>query len=362
MRIFYASDTTPNSAFKSNIWRNNLLLPLLDLGHEVIEFDYDLSETFKHLNTKNAKNLTFVKENRPKVSNALINQISKAHSIKPVDLFFSYFYDACVVPEIIDKIKSLGIKTVNWYCNGAHQLHLVSEISPHYDWCLVPEKNRIKDYIAMGANPIYSQEAANPSIYKPYDLDKEFDVTFVGQAYGDRPQFINQITEDGINIHVWGKNWEKYSKNTNTLKNNLLGWVQKKNRIQIPAGNIGGILSDEEMIKMYSRSKINLGFSTCGVTHKDEERVLQVRLRDFEVPMSGGFYMVEYMEELEEFYEIGKEIVCYNNVDDLIEKIHYYLKHDDEQEVIRKAGYQRCLRDHTWHIRFQKAFEKMDLR
>ena len=72
--------------------------------------------------------------------------------------------------------------------------------------------------------------------------------------------------------------------------------------------------------------------------------------------------MVEYMEELEEFYEIGKEIVCYNNVDDLIEKIHYYLKHDDEQEVIRKAGYQRCLRDHTWHIRFQKAFEKMDLR
>ena len=44
LRIFYASDTTPNAWFhniKSNIWRNNLLLPLRDLGHEVGEFLYD---------------------------------------------------------------------------------------------------------------------------------------------------------------------------------------------------------------------------------------------------------------------------------------------------------------------------------
>jgi len=68
---------------------------------------------------------------------------------------------------------------------------------------------------------------------------------------------------------------------------------------------LGGTLSNIEMVKLYSRSKINLGFSSCGDTHKTGERILQVRLRDFEVPMSGGFYMVEYMAELEEFFDIG---------------------------------------------------------
>jgi spore maturation protein CgeB len=104
-----------------------------------------------------------------------------------------------------------------------------------------------------------------------------------------------------------------------------------------------------------------LGFSSCGETHKKRDRILQVRLRDFEVPMSGGFYMVEYMEELKEFFDIGKEIVCYTDKQDLTDKIKYYLKHDNARECIRKAGHRRCVRDHTWHKRFQVAFREMGL-
>ena len=181
MRIFYAADNSPNASLQSNLWRYNLYLPLVDLGHDVVEFQYDLSETFRNLDPSIVEQREFIQKNRPKVTKELLRQIKAAHALKPVDLFFSYFYDACVLPEAIEEIKAMGIKTVNWYCNGSYQLHLVSEIAPHYDWCLVPEKFRIKDYIAMGANPIYCQEAANPNIYKPYDLPTEFDVTFVGQ-------------------------------------------------------------------------------------------------------------------------------------------------------------------------------------
>jgi spore maturation protein CgeB len=112
---------------------------------------------------------------------------------------------------------------------------------------------------------------------------------------------------------------------------------------------------------MYSRSKISLGFSACGETHRGPERILQIRLRDFEAPMSGAFYMTEYMEELEEFYDIGKEIVCYHGKEDLAAKIDYYLRNDAEREAIRSAGQQRCLRDHTWQNRFALAFQKIGL-
>ena len=67
------------------------------------------------------------------------------------------------------------------------------------------------------------------------------------------------------------------------------------------------------------------------------------------------------MEELEEFFEIGREIVCYRDKVDLADNIKYYLTHDEEREKIRRAGYQRAVRDHSWHKRFETAFRQIGL-
>jgi spore maturation protein CgeB len=408
MRVFYASGTSPNAYFPSTLWRENLYSSLVDLGCDVVEFDFDLQQTFQNLDPSVPLQKEFIARNRPKLADELMRQIKAAHAFKPIDLFFSYFYDACITTEAIDEIRAMGIKTVNWYCNGSYQLHLVSEISPHYDWCLVPEKFRLKDYAAMGANPIYCQEAANPKVYKPYELPVEYDVTFVGQAYGERPAYIAHLLEQGVDVRVWGYGWLKEAAANGQAAASLgirnsaraqramhigrklltpQGWQTLGRRLRqkasgsgvgvgaavatinstdaatlsLPPDILGGVLSDLEVIQLYSRSRINLGFSTCGNTQESGERIMQIRLRDFEVPMSGGFYMVEYMEELEEFFEIGKEIVCYADPSDLADKIKYYLGHDHERETIRLAGHERCLRDHTWQKRFGKAFEEMNL-
>jgi spore maturation protein CgeB len=385
MHIFYAADNALNSLFQSNLWRNNLYLPLIDLGHDVVEFDYDLKETFEHVDMDDPWQRSFIQKNRPRVSEELLRQVRAAYAEKPIDLFFSYFYDACVDPSAIDEIRRMGIVTVNWYCNGAHQLHKVREISPHYDWCLVPEKFRLKDYEAMGACPLYCQEASNPNIYHPYDLPLEFDVSFIGQAYGERPGYIRHLLDQGIDVRVWGYGWKglvpgatvdshalgkrisraarKFftAEGRQVLMKNLRGVVGIDRHVVLPAEVVGAPLDDEEMVKLFSRSKINLGFSSCGESHVSGERIVQVRLRDFEVPMSGGFYMVEYLEELEEFFRIGTEIVCYDGAEDLAEKIRYYLSHDEEREKIRNAGHERCLRDHSWQKRLTDAFCSMGL-
>jgi hypothetical protein len=394
MRIFYAADKSadPRLGIQSNIWRNNLYCTLIDLGHDVVEFDYDLRETIQ----KADKSLhrSFIAKNRPKITCELLRQIQQAHSERPIDLFFSYFYDACVMVEGLEQIRALGIKTVNWYCNGSYQFHLVEEISPHYDWCLVPEKFRLENYRAIGARPLYCQEGANPKMYKPHNVPVEFAVTFVGQAYGERPDYIRHLLDHAVDVRVWGYGWDKFSQSyqsRNAGSARRLGqavgeflshtaWqdglrrllnlellrsagktVREAPEVTLPDDIIGGVLTDSDMIEMYSRSKINLGFSSCGTTHETEDRVVQVRLRDFEVPMSGGFYLVEYMEELEEFFDIGNEIVCYSDPADLVDKIRYYLGHDRQREQIRRAGYERCRRDHTWHKRFEMAFKQMGM-
>lgn len=375
MRIFYASIPSPNLSVASDLWRRNLYEPLVDLGHDVVEFDYDFHPLFLAATTGSPASV--VTENRANASAELLRQIREAHAAKPVDVLFSYFWDYCVLPETIDEIRGLGITTVNWYCNGSFQLDLVREIAPHYDWCLVPEKFRLDDYRAMGARPIYSQEAANPNVYKPYDVPVEFDVTFVGASYGERPAYIKHLLDHGIDVRVWGPGWQRATAGGRTkhIGKRLLtvnGWksvgrwlktlaTRPDAVVTLPERVVGPPLPDEELIRMYSRSKINLGFSTCGDTHHDSQRILQIRLRDFEVPMSGGFYMVERMDELAEFFEIGREIVSYDGRDDLVQKIRYYLAHDAEREAIRKAGYERCRRDHSWHKRFETAFQTAGL-
>ena len=107
MRIFYASDTTPNGSINSNLWKNNLYDSLIDLENEIIEFKYDLKKTFQNTNYKNSLHKKFIDKNRPKLSNELLKQIRKAHLKKPIDIFFSYFYDAFIFPETINIGRTL---------------------------------------------------------------------------------------------------------------------------------------------------------------------------------------------------------------------------------------------------------------
>jgi spore maturation protein CgeB len=365
LRIFYAAENAAAAdVSESKTWYYNLYLPLCDLGHEVIRFDYDLSAHQSNRDPSVLRQREFIAVHRPKLSQALLVQIEKAHAERPIDLFFSYLYSADVLPETIEQIGRMGITTVNWYCNGSYQFHLVEEIAPAYDYCLVPEKFRLADYRRIGANPIYCQEAANPNIYKPYDVPQEFDVTFVGQKYGDRPAYIRYLLDRGEDIRVWGPHWQGGSASVplwrvagSRVKRFLFGG-EPLFPPHIPAERCGPPLSDEEMIRMYSRSKVNLGFSNVADTTSG---IKQVRLRDFEVPMSGGFYMVAYMDELAEFFDIGKEIICYQGKRDLADMIRYYLVHEDEREAIRWAGHRRAQQDHTWHRRFTDCFAQMGL-
>ncbi len=358
MRIFYAADNTPNARIPtSRLWYDNLYRPLVDLGHDVVMFDYDLSEHQKNLDPASKRQAAFIQANRPKLEQALVDQVRRAHKEGGIDLFFSYFYSAMCTAEIIEEIKALGIPTMNWYCNASYQFHLVSDLAPAYDWSLVPELFRLQDYRDAGANPVYMQEAANPNVYKPVDTPQLYDCTFCGMRYGDRPDFVQRLVDSGVPTHVWGPGWLEHADKEKGLWRRLTGRAPGPDAARPVCGPA---LSDEDLVALYSKSRISLGFSSCGDTH-ETERILQVRLRDFEAPMSGAFYMVEAMDELTRFFEPGKEIVFYEDADDLAEKARWYLDHPAEREAIRKAGHARAQAEHTWHQRFRKVFADVGL-
>jgi spore maturation protein CgeB len=357
MRIFYAVANSPNSLFRSNLWRANLRDSLAKLEHEIVDFRFDLDRTFQNLDPSNPDQAVFIQENRPRLSDALLAQVQRAHADRPVDLVLTYFYSACVEPGVIRKIGSMGIMTANWFCNAAHQFNLVSEIAPAYNFCLVPERFRLTDYRRIGANPIYCQEAANPDAYRPCGEPEQYDVGFVGQAYGERPGLIEWLLNHKTDVRVWGAGWEHFRKR----RPSLLPARWKQTSPRIPARLIGGVLSDPDVVRTFNRTRVNLGFAACWTDSTTTERIAQIRLRDFEVPMSGSFYLTEYQDELGDFFEIDSEVVCYRSREELLEKVRFYLRRPDLRAKIRQAGRQRCLRDHTWEKRFEAAFEQMGL-
>ena len=77
--------------------------------------------------------------------------------------------------------------------------------------------------------------------------------------------------------------------------------------------------------------------------------------RLFEQPGRGAFQIFPDIKGVEDNYEDGREIVLYRHGDleDLKSKIDYYLSHESEREEIRKAGFERTRRDHTYAHRWK---------
>jgi spore maturation protein CgeB len=370
MRVFYAVE--------NHSWEDqNLLEGLRQSGHEVVV--HRPGRPFHE-----ALGPDWTEADRLEVSERLVSAVRAEHASRPVDVFFGYLLDQLVYPEAIREISDLGILTLNYWCNGAHQFFLVQEISPAFDHCVVTERAALPAYEEVGASPVYLQLAANPDLYRPHDVPVEFDVTFVGQRYADRPEYIDYLLRNGIDARVWGPGWTRdrtfgeqspgagvswpyLFRHPRASAIKLSSYARRRigDRLAVPpaaerrlSAAAGPSLPYEDLIAMYSRSAVTLGFSTCGYArYRDKQKIRQVHLRDFEAPMSGAFYAVEYQDELNEFYEIGDEIVCYGSREELLEKVRYYLAHPDERERIRKAGYERAQRDHTWKRRFDQLFE-----
>jgi len=86
----------------------------------------------------------------------------------------------------------------------------------------------------------------------------------------------------------------------------------------------------------FRKSKINLNI------HIDMMK-LAGNMRLFEITGSGGFLLTDYHDNLNNLFEIGKEVDCFESPQELVEKINYYLKHDDIRSEIANRGQQKCL-------------------
>lgn len=102
-------------------------------------------------------------------------------------------------------------------------------------------------------------------------------------------------------------------------------------------------ISGDEMYSIFRNSVINLNFAGI-TTYLDKydnvlyERIRGMKLRPIEIIAAGGFCISEYSISLARLLEDGVEIVFFKNKAELLERIHFFLSHQDEAKRIAANG------------------------
>ncbi len=112
-------------------------------------------------------------------------------------------------------------------------------------------------------------------------------------------------------------------------------------------------LSNEERTKLYYRTKI--GFNM----HVSDSLYETGNMRMYETPAHGMMMMCDKAgaNEHAKIFSENKEAVYYDDIDDAISKIEYYLAHDSERINIAKSGFARVLKDYEYEENLKKFLD-----
>lgn len=202
------------------------------------------------------------------------------------------------------------------------------------DYALVKNKRDLTRFRENGVKCEWAPYRIDNTIFKPYNLERDIDIGFVGYINKTRANWLESFTKVAKNVHGYGDGNIKPYK---TFNCNI--YPEK--------------IHHDEIAKIYSRTKIcphRTGrYEDSGTIAKGIQG--DITWRPFEAMACGAMVLTEPFDALDDLWVRGKEIVVHRLDDDKerLDLAKYYLEHDDERNKIAKAGYDRTVKDWTWN-------------
>lgn len=312
-----------------------------------------------------------------------------------LDLIFCVVYDDFLLVDTAEQLQQLTVPMVNYHVDMAFQWYRVIRTAPYFDVLAVAQMTNA-DHLKPYAQQIHWMPmAANPRYYfrdRKQTTAYQHTVSFVGSFNPYRRALLANCVSHGITPAIYGRGWTSaapspYTFSWDTYKvyhdlryyalprwkaegiKSLLGPLRRKYARQysfepLEGADVRGPCEENALPGIFAESQVNLGFSDTGWhsgTGIQASKNLQCRLRDFEVPMAGGFYLVQEAPDHCQYYKLGEEIVTWTGPGDLVEKVGFYVRNPRAGEKVSEAGQRRALAEHTWQHRFDRLFEQLQL-
>ena len=246
-----------------------------------------------------------------------------------IDIVFLYSAEL-IYASTVKKINQMGVYIAVYHNDNPFSRHVSRIRYRHFvkavkycDVAYAYRNQNIEDYKKAGANKAellrsYYIDERNYYI-DDNELDLEVpDVCYLGHFEEDgRNSYLEAAIKQGIIIGV-----PEYWK-TLGINNDSLTYISD---------------SHTKYNDILNKTKIAIVF----LSSKNEDTYTR---RCFEIPVTKTLMLAPYTDDMASLFCEGKEAVFYRNEQDFVNKIKYYLYHEDERLKIAEAGYDRVKRD-----------------
>jgi spore maturation protein CgeB len=307
----------------------------------------------------------------------VIDQLKK---MKPDVVFFqdSFKFDAEWITRLREKVPSIKL-AIGFCCTNFNEYYLqrfkvfdfVIVCSPHFD--IAFKKFGLKVYTLIHAFEVSILDKIKNDNNYP-----ETDFIFLGsfipgaEIHDVRQMVVNHLLKSNVKMDLYShilkiKPMDLFLRQNAYLVANILKKINLSSiALSLPGvkkafyldekpknpENINLILRNSkpavyglEMFRALSHSKI--GFNYHGTVAGD----YAANMRLFEVTGVGSCLITDWKKNLNDLFEIDKEVVAFNSAEECVEKVNWLLNNPSDREKIALAGQQRVLKDHSLESR-----------
>ena len=155
---------------------------------------------------------------------------------------------------------------------------------------------------------------------------RDIDIVYVGSFFRQKLDILARVKKAfGGRFRMHGRFRAKHNLYYN-VTHRWPGWVRE--------------VSFQDRTRLYQRARIgfNLHWNDYGLGNQ----------RLYLLPANGVMQICDCPAHVGRIYEPETEVVSFKDADDLIDRLRYYLDHDDERLRIARAGYRRVVRDYRF--------------
>lgn len=215
---------------------------------------------------------------------------------------------------------------------------------PEYDLVITTKPQDLEIYRTHGAKQVLlSHLGYDPRLHRPLNLGPEemerfaCDVAFVGVRMEHRAQSLCRLVREvPCRLHLYGRGWDEGATGK-YLAPLARGWVH-----------------GDDYAKALSGAKICLAFLNRKVGDTYTTRSL-------EIPACGAFMLAERTPVHLELFEEDREAAYFESDAELVDKVKYYLKHDQLRQRIAEAGHAKLRRlGFTWEDHLKTCLQTVN--
>jgi spore maturation protein CgeB len=236
--------------------------------------------------------------------------------------------------EILAELKTHVPILANWWVDDPFNQDANVNLHKYYDYFFVFDSSYIQDLKNAGAkNAFWLPCAFSPTSYFPGEVNPKYltDLAFVASYFPPREELFVHLTNEKLDISIWGPNWEKaplqsfFKRYPNALK--------------------GINLPNSEASSLYRSAKI------CLNLNHNHSKIDGINQRMLEIIASGGFQICDFRKGFSEIFEDKKEIVYFYDSKEIPELVDFYLNNETERKKIIQTGMKKVLSEHSFDSR-----------